>query len=65
MSHFRAKNQEEKLRKAREVATRLIGDLDHGVEPQNVSEITRNMNFAKNTMVYKYKKWRLKTAFCL
>ena len=63
MSHFRAKNQEEKLAKAQEVATRLTGDLDHGIEPQTVSEITRKMNFAKNTMVYIYKKIAIQNGF--
>jgi len=63
MSNFRAKNLDEKLRKAQEVATRLTGDLDHGIEPQNITEIQRAMSFTKNTMVYKYKEMAIKNGF--
>jgi len=63
LSNFRAKDLDEKIAKAKEVATRLIGDLDHGVEPQNITEIQKAMNYRKNTMIYKYKELAIEKGF--
>jgi len=52
----RARNESEKLAKAKQVSQMLLGDPNNGIEPMGVTQIQRAMDFKKNDSVYFYKK---------
>ncbi len=56
MSVPRARNESEKLAKAKQVSQMLLGDPNNGIEPMGVTQIQRAMDFKKNDSVYFYKK---------
>jgi len=52
----RARNESEKLAKAKQVTQMLLGDPNNGVEPMGITQIQKAMDFKKNDSVYFYKK---------
>jgi len=54
MSIRRADSLDEKLKKAKMVASKLLGDSSKQIEPQNITQVTKSMGFKSTKSTYFY-----------
>ena len=63
MSIRRADSLDEKLKKAKQVASKLLGDKSKGIEPQNISQVTKSMGFKSTKSTYAYRDLAVENGF--
>jgi len=55
LSIRRADSEDEKNLKAKQVASKLLGDSGKSIEPQTITECTKSMGFKSTKSTYKYR----------
>jgi len=63
LSIRRADSLDEKIKKAKQVASKLLGDKSKGIEPQNISQVTKSMGFKSTKSTYFYRDLAVENGF--